>query len=301
MTTAVSTAKLGKRYGSLWALCNCNLNIEKGSVVALVGPNGAGKTTLLSLIMGLTRPTTGHVTLSGGIAAGSSEALRQVSFMAQEHPLYRRFRVRDLLLMGQKLNDDWDGEWAKRHLIDLDIPLDRPAGKLSGGQHAQVSLTMTLAKRAPVVLLDEPVAALDPLARRDFMALLMDRVAETGVTVILSSHVVSELERVCDYLVVLSGSEVQVAGDIGELIAVHRRLIGPAAASEPSGVDAVIQKIATEKQTNLLARVAGPIPDPQWQSRPVSLEDIVIAYLGAPDAEYLPAAQLSSVPGGGEQ
>jgi len=299
VSAAVETAGVGKRYGSVWALRECYLNLPAGRVVALVGPNGAGKSTLLSLVMGLTDPSCGSVKVAGGLPAGSDAALAQVAFLAQDHALYRRFSVGDHLRFGRTLNAGFDDPFARLRLDELGIPLGRPAGKLSGGQQAQVALTLALAKRSSVLLLDEPMASLDPLARRDFMGLLMSTVADTGATVVLSSHVVSELERVCDYLVVLSRSEVQVAGDVDDLLAVHRRLVGPAPSGEvPYGVESVIERTVTGRQTILIARVVGPVHDPAWASHPVSLEDLALAYLGAPGAEYLPRPQFSAMDGG---
>jgi ABC-2 type transport system ATP-binding protein len=299
VSAAIEAQDLGKRYGSAWAVRGCNLTIPEGRVVALIGPNGAGKSTLLSLIMGLTDPTRGAVRVRGGLLAGSPQALRHVAFLAQGHPLYRRFTVADHLRLGRQLNDRFDDSFAAGRLRELGIPLDRAAGKLSGGQQAQVALTVALAKRAPILLLDEPVASLDPLARRDFMAGLMTSVAEIGATIVLSSHVVSELERVCDYLVVLSRSEVQVAGAVDELIDTHSRLVGPAAAGgRPAGIRSVIATSVAGRQTTMIAQLSAPVADLSWESHSVSLEDLALAYLGAPDATCLPRPQLTARQGG---
>jgi ABC-2 type transport system ATP-binding protein len=287
MNAAVETVGLGKVYGETWALRDCSLTLDSGRVVGLVGPNGAGKTTLLSLVMGLASPSTGFVTVAD-LPAGSAEALGEVAFLSQEHQLYRRFRVSELLRMGASLNPRWDHEWARARLARLDIPLARRAGRLSGGQQAQVALTLALAKGASVILLDEPVASLDPLARRDFMADLMATVADTGATVVLSSHVVAELERVCDYMVLLSQAEVQLAGDVAELLDRHRRLVGPSGASPPAEVEAVVERTDAPRQTSLIARISTPVADPAWEPGPVSLEDLALAYLGAPGARWSP-------------
>jgi ABC-2 type transport system ATP-binding protein len=302
---AVECSGLGKRYGKTWALRDCTLSLPEGRVVALVGPNGAGKTTFLSLVMGLAEPTEGTV-LADGHPAGSPGALARVAFMGQDHPLYKRFTVADHLRMGCELNAGFDLPWARARLADLDIPLRRPAGRLSGGQQAQVALTLALAKRARVILLDEPVASLDPIARREVMTALMTRVAETGATVVFSSHVVAELERVCDYLVVMSRTQVQLAGAADDLIAAHARLIGPGGAASgaargeggaPAGVAAVLERSASDAQTVLLARLSGPVADPRWESRPVTVEDIALAYLAAPVERYQPSPRLSAVSG----
>jgi ABC-2 type transport system ATP-binding protein len=291
MNAAVQTAGLGKRYGDLWALRDCYLSVPEGRVVGLVGPNGAGKSTLLSLVMGLIEPTCGTVTVSGGLRAGSPAALCEVAFLAQDHAMYRRFSAGDLLRLGRALNPRWDDAFARARLDRVGVPPGRAAGKLSGGQQAQLALTLALAKRASVVLLAEPVASLDPLARREFMAELMAMVADTGITVVLSSHVVAELERVCDYLVVLSRSRVQVAGDVEDLLGRHRRLVGPPQIL-PHGVKAVLERSETGRQASLIARVSGPVLDPAWEAFPVSLEDLAVAYLGDPDEGCLPRARL---------
>ena len=295
MTTAVEASGLGKQYGKTWALRDCTLSLPEGRVAALIGPNGAGKSTFLSLVMGLAEPTRGTVTVDG-LPAGSGAALSRVAFMGQDHPLYKRFSVADHLRLGQSLNAAFDASWARARLGDLGIPLTRPAGKLSGGQQAQLALTLALAKRARVLLLDEPVASLDPIARRDVMTMLMTRVAETGTTVVFSSHVVSELERICDFLVVISRAQVQLAGGTDDLLDRHRRLIGPGGADAPAGVDAVLERADSEAQTVLLARISGPVADPRWEARPVTVEDLALAYLAAPAERYPPPPRLSAVP-----
>jgi ABC-2 type transport system ATP-binding protein len=298
----IEASGLGKRYGTTWALRDCTLTLPEGRVVALIGPNGAGKTTFLSLVMGLTDATAGTVTIDG-IPAGHERALPKAAFMGQDHPLYRRFSVEDHLRLGRSLNGTFDLSWARGRLADLGIPLSRPAGRLSGGQQAQVALTLALAKRARVLLLDEPVASLDPIARRDVMSVLMSRVAETGMTVVFSSHVVSELERVCDHLVVISRAQVQLAGGTDDLLARHRRLVGPggvpgAGAEVPGGVEAVLERSVSPAQTVLLARLSGPVADPRWEARPVTVEDIALAYLATPAQQYRRARHLSAPPKG---
>jgi ABC-2 type transport system ATP-binding protein len=295
MTAAVEASGLGKQYGKTWALRDCTLSLPEGRVAALIGPNGAGKSTFLSLVMGLTEPTQGVVTVDG-LPAGSGAALSRVAFMGQDHPLYKRFSVADHLRLGLSLNVEFDTPWARARLDDLGIPLSRPAGKLSGGQQAQLSLTLALAKRARVLLLDEPVASLDPIARRDVMTMLMARVAETGTTVVFSSHFVSELERICDFLVVISRSQVQLVGGTDDLLGRHQRLIGPGGADVPAGVDAVLERTDSEAQAVLLARVSGPVSDPRWEARPMTVQDLALAYLATPAERYLPAPRLSALP-----
>jgi ABC-2 type transport system ATP-binding protein len=278
MNAAVVTSGLSKRYGGTWALRDCDLLLPTGGVIALVGPNGAGKTTLLQLAAGLIRPTTGSIALlDDRVPAGSPQALARLGFVAQEHPLYRRFRVRDLLHMGRALNPTWDQELAERRLTDLDIPLDRPAGKLSGGQQAQVALALALAKRPRLLILDEPVASLDPLARREFMQTLMATVADGDITVLLSSHNVAELERVCDHLVLVTDGRVQLVGEIDALLDAHRVLTGPA--TDLPSWSGVVHVDRGERVAHVLARIDSAVPMPGWEAHPVGLEELVLGYL----------------------
>jgi ABC-2 type transport system ATP-binding protein len=281
VNTPLETSHLSKRYGRIWALQDCTLALPAGRVAALVGPNGAGKTTLLHLCAGLLKPTAGSVRIfDRSPLQQPRETLPRVSLLAQDHPLYLSYTVADLLTFGRKLNPRWDDELARARVRKLRIPFDRPAGKLSGGQQAQVALVLALAKRPDLLLLDEPLASLDPLARREFLGILMDAVAESGLTILLSSHIIGDLERVCDYLIILSASHVQLAGDIQEMTSTHKRLVGPRQdESAVAGVHDVIEASHTERQTTLLVRVNGHLFDSSWDVQEVSLEDIVLAYL----------------------
>jgi ABC-2 type transport system ATP-binding protein len=278
--SAISTQGLGKRYGSKWALRDCTIEVPEGSVTALVGPNGAGKTTLLQLAVGLTRPSAGDVTVLG-LSPRDPALLARVGFVGQEHPLHRGFTVAETLKLGRKLNPGWDDALARERVQRLDLPLDRTVGRLSGGQRAQVALTVAVAKRPELLLLDEPVASLDPLARREFLNSLMEAVSETGLTVILSSHIVAELERVCDHLVILAEARAELAGPIDEIVAGHRLLTGPRTdAGAVARVHDVIRERHTERQTTLLVRADGHVYDADWELHEVDLEEIVLAYLG---------------------
>ena len=291
---AVESTGLGKRYGRTWALRDCTLAIPAGHVVALVGPNGAGKTTLLHLAVGLATPTSGRIAVLDGLAAGSTAALERVGFVAQDAALYAGLSVADMLRLTRDLNPRWDEDWARRRMAELAIPLDRKVGKLSGGQHAQVALAAVLAKRPELVVLDEPVARLAPLARHEFMAALMAAVAEDGLSVVFSSHVVSELERVCDYLIVLTAGQMQVAGEVDDLVAGHRVLVGPAA--EKQRVEdrfPVVRASLSERQAQVLVRVNERRPEAPplgWEEQAVGLEELVLAYLREPAARALPGA-----------
>jgi ABC-2 type transport system ATP-binding protein len=277
VTAALETAGLGKRYGSFWALQDCNLEIPAGSVTALVGPNGAGKTTLLHLAVGLSEPSTGDVRVLG---APPADVLPRVGFVAQEHPLYRGFTVAEMLELGRRLNPSWDGDAARTRVEALGLPLRKKVGTLSGGQRAQVALTLALAKRPELLLLDEPVASLDPLARREFLQTLMEAVAETGMSVLLSSHIVADLERVCDHLVILAAGRTQLAGPIEEILATHRLLTGPRSeAADVARVHEVVRQSHTERQTTLLVRANGHVYDASWELHELDLEEIVLGYL----------------------
>jgi ABC-2 type transport system ATP-binding protein len=295
-TNAIETRGLGKRFGALWALQDCTLQIPRGRVSALVGPNGAGKTTLLRMLVGLSSPSAGEAYVLGSSPQQSEEFLASVGYLAQEAPLYRRLSVADHLDMGAYLNPKWDSESAKTRLGELRIPLDRPVGTLSGGQRSQVALSVALAKRPQLLVLDEPVAALDPLARREFLASLTQAVADGDLSVILSSHLLSDLERVCDYVVLLAASRTQLCEDIEHVAATHRMLVGPrqnTAVLERSL--SVIKATHTARQSRLLVRLDGPVLDPSWEVSEVGLEEIVLGYMG--QDEHDTAGALSVVGG----
>jgi ABC-2 type transport system ATP-binding protein len=217
----VEASDLGKRYGSTWALRECTLAIPAGCVAALIGPNGAGKSTLLNLTVGLSAPSSGGVTVLGGLPAGSPAALSGIAFVAQDTPLYKSLSVADMIYVTRSLNRHFDVSYAHARLAELGIPPKRKAGKLSGGQQAQVALTLALARRPRLLVLDEPVAMLDPVARHDFMATVLAAVSADGVSVLLSSHVLTELERVANHLILLSRGQVRLAGEVNDLLATH--------------------------------------------------------------------------------
>jgi ABC-2 type transport system ATP-binding protein len=285
----IETSGLGKRYGSTWALRECTLAIPAGHVAALVGPNGAGKTTLLNLAVGLAAPSAGAVTVLGGRAPGSAGALDGIAFVAQDTPVYKNLSVADMLHMTRNLNWRFDQRYAKTRLGELGIPLKRKAGKLSGGQQAQLALTLALARRPKLLVLDEPVAMLDPVARHDFMAIVLMAAADDGVSVLLSSHVLAELDRVVDYLILLSRGRVQVTGELEDLLAGHRMLTGPAAEADRYAERPVVHIQRAAAQAHLLVRATAddPVP-PGWEAHPVGLEELALAYLREPGAAALP-------------
>ena len=286
----VETSGLGKRYGSTWALRECSLSIPAGHVAALVGPNGAGKSTLLNLAVGLAAPSAGGLTVLGGRPAGSPAALDGIAFVAQDTPLYKNLSAADMLHLTRSLNRRFDQRYAQSRLAELGIPLKRKAGRLSGGQQAQLALTLALARRPRLLVLDEPVAMLDPIARHDFMATVLTAAVDDGVSVVLSSHVLAELERVADYLILLSLGRVQVAGEVDDLLGSHRVLTGPASeADKYAGRLRVVHVRRGEAQAHLLVRATAedPVP-PGWEAHPVGLEELALAYLREPGAAALP-------------
>ncbi len=283
MMAIIETLGLGKRYGRKWALRDCTLAIPEGKVVGLVGPNGAGKTTLLHLAVGLLASTSGSITVLGGHPGSGPAQLEKVGFVAQDTPVYAGLSVAKHLRMGAYLNKHWDNELAESRIGQLGLDPRQKAGSLSGGQRAQLALTLAVARRPELLLLDEPVASLDPLARREFLRGLMETVAQDGVSVMFSSHLVADLERVCDYLVILLASRVQLSGEVTELVGSHWRLTGPRRdpGSLPSDQE-VIEESHTDKQSMFLVRTGQPVLDPAWTVKPVTLEDLVLAYLGNP-------------------
>ena len=281
MTPAVTTTALTKRYGKVTALADCSITVPEGRISALIGPNGAGKTTLLRLLAGLGRPTGGEVAVLGSPPSQDPAFLAGIGFLAQDIPLYRRFTAEDHIGIGAHLNPRWDGVSVRHRLESLGIPLDQAVGTLSGGQRAQLALSLTLAKRPRLLLLDEPVAALDPLARRQFLAHLAEAVAGADLTVVLSSHLVADLERVCDHLILLAASRVQLCGDIDTLLAEHQVLVGPRKDTTAIERDhTLVQAVRTARQTTLLIRRNGPVIDPAFEAAAVGLEELVLGYMG---------------------
>ena len=282
MTDVVTTANLTKRYGRRAALSDCTLRIPAGHVVGLVGPNGAGKSTLLQLTCGLLTPTEGRIEVLGEQPSSGSP---RIGFVAQDTPVYAGLTVAEHLRLGAHLNPGWDEALARGRIADLGLDPAQRAGKLSGGQRAQLALTLAVAKRPELLLLDEPVAALDPLARREFLQGLMAYAAEHGTSVVMSSHLVADLERVCDHLIVLVASRVRVAGEVDELLGTHHRLTG--ARRDPAhlgpGRD-VVQASHTDVQSTLVVRSTAPVDDPSWSVDRLDLEDLVLAYMAKASA-----------------
>lgn len=297
---AIETCDLGKQYGKPWALRECSFTLEPGRIAGLVGPNGAGKTTLMHLLVGLLAPTAGAAFVFGRSSQReTAEVLAKIGFVSQDRPLYRSFTVAEMSTFGRKLNQRWDDALARSRLHQLEIPLDRPIGKLSGGQQAQVALLLALAKRPDLLILDEPVGSLDPLARHQFLQILMDSVAEHGQTVLISSHQVADLERVCDTLLVVSHARLLLAGDLEQLLGGHRWI------TVRDGEDrcvpgAVLAESSLGRGRRMLVRlngtqagVSGPESD---LGEPTTLDELILAYLALkPDWSAVMATQQEVV------
>lgn len=279
----IETKGLGKKYRSFWALKDCNISVPKGRVSALVGPNGAGKTTLLKLLVSLNRPSAGSATVLDLSPSQGSNYLSEIGYLAQEIPLYSRLTAKEHIALGQNLNSNWGRNLAIKRIRELSIPLDRPVGKLSGGQRSQVALGLALAKKPKLLLLDEPVAALDPLARVDFLKSLARAAAdaEGELTVVMSSHLLADLERVCDHIIILASGETQLCDDIDEVLKSHKLLVGKRQFETSNESYTVIQQTHTSKESTLLVRLKNStFRDPRWQVRNVDIEEVVLAYMG---------------------
>ncbi|MET8852814.1 ABC transporter ATP-binding protein [Amycolatopsis sp. NPDC004625] len=283
--TVLNARGLGKRYKRKEALTGCTLEIEAGHVTGLVGPNGAGKSTLLNIAAGMLEPTTGTIEVCGGVPGSGPEQLAKVGYVAQNTPVYSGLSIEEHLRLGAHLNPGWDASLAEKRIKRLGLDPKQHAGKLSGGQRAQLALTLGIAKRPELLLLDEPVAALDPLARREFLQDLMEAVAEHGLSVVMSSHLVNDLERVCDHLVVLVASQVRVIGEVETLLATHHRLTGARRDLDTLPADQhVVSAKHTDRQTTVLVRTEAPILDPAWTVGQLGLEDLVLEYMSNPAA-----------------
>ncbi|MFC4121845.1 ABC transporter ATP-binding protein [Nonomuraea zeae] len=293
MTSVLRAQGLGKKYHRDWVLTGCTLDVPAGHVTGLVGPNGAGKSTLLNLAAGMLAPTSGTIEVCGGVPGSGAEQLAKVGFVAQDTPVYAGLTVAEHLRLGARLNAGWDDALARHRIERLGLDPDRRAGKLSGGQRAQLALTLAIAKRPELLLLDEPVAALDPLARREFLRDLMETVVEHGLSVVLASHLIADLERVCDHLIVLVAAQVRLTGEVDELLATHHRLTGPRRDETSLPADQeVISASHTDRQSTLVVRTEGPILDPAWTVGAIGLEDLVLAYLARPAAGLRPSLEL---------
>ncbi|HUX04029.1 MAG TPA: ABC transporter ATP-binding protein [Acidimicrobiales bacterium] len=282
MTTPVlETHQLAKRFARTWALRDCTLSIPPGRVVALVGPNGAGKSTLLRMAAGLWRPTQGTIEVLGERADRENSALvGRIGYLDQERPVYQGFRVDELFRFGRATNPTWDMDAARAYVDQLGISLRDRVNNLSSGQQAQVALAMSLAKRPELLILDEPAAALDPVAREDLLRLLMREVAERRTSVILSTHALGDVASICDYLVILSRSRVVLADDL-EFVGQSHRLLSASSTATPTLPDGVtvIGTRTSSREVTHLARTTLPLVDDGWQVSEPTLDEVILAYL----------------------
>ncbi|MFI9393428.1 ABC transporter ATP-binding protein [Streptomyces bauhiniae] len=290
--TAIEAVGLGRRYGrrGAWALRDCAFRLPAGRVCAVVGPNGAGKSTLFAIAAGLMAPTEGELRVLGTAPA---DARPRVGYVAQAKPLYPQLTIAETLRMGADLNPGhWDAAGAERIVAGGDLDPGARIRSLSGGQRTRVALALALGKRPELLLLDEPMADLDPLARHDLMGVLMGTAAEHGTTIAMSSHVVAEVEESCDHLLLIGSGRVRLAGDIDELLAAHLRVAGSAEAEGLTG-HTVVESRTTGRQLSALIRPAGPLSG-DWRTEPPTLEDLVLAHLRSPDAPALAAAPTTT-------
>jgi ABC-2 type transport system ATP-binding protein len=278
MTPVLEARALGRRFGRRWALRDCTVAIPAGAVVGLAGPNGAGKSTLLDLAVALLAPTSGEVRTLGVDPVREPEVLARVGYVAQDAPLYRSFTIGETLEFARATNPAWD-ETVVEELV-RELPLERRVASLSAGDRARLALCLALGKRPSLVLLDEPFARLDPLAAREFLQLLMDGVADSGATVVIASHVIADIERVSDHIVLLSDGHVRLQGGVDFLLSSHRLLSG---ARRPlgriAGVEEIVRQTFSGRQMTLLARVKGRVSDPSWSVDEIGLEDLLLAYM----------------------
>ncbi|QMU73795.1 ABC transporter ATP-binding protein [Streptacidiphilus sp. P02-A3a] len=281
---ALRAVGLGKSYGRGWALRGCGFQIPAGRVCGLVGPNGAGKSTLLALAAGLLAPTEGSVEVFGDSARGP-RSRRHFAYVAQDKPLYERFTVAETLRLGRELNPDWDEAVAARVVDQGELPARARIGGLSGGQRTRVALALALGKRPRLLLLDEPMSDLDPLARHQLLGTLMAEAAEHGTTIVLSTHILAELEGVIDYLLLVDRGRVRLAGESEEILAAHRLLVGAGPAGRLTA-HTVVEERLQGRQLTALIRPRGPVAG-EWQHTEPTLEELLLAYLRAPQAPSL--------------
>ncbi|MEU5209514.1 ABC transporter ATP-binding protein [Streptomyces sp. NPDC020742] len=300
---AVEAAGLGKKYRGGWALQDCSFRLPAGHVCALVGPNGAGKSTFLSTATRLVQPTTGTLRLFG-VPVNDPAVLERVAFLAQDKPLYPRFTVAETLRLGRELNPRWDQELAERIVRSGNVPLTARIGSLSGGQRTRIAFALAFGKRPELLLLDEPMSDLDPLARHELSGLLLAEAAEHGTTVLMSSHMLSEMEEMCDYLVVLAEGRVRMAGRTEELVPAHLLVTGVAEGADGVPEEllrqhTVVESRVTGRQFTALVRPGGPLSD-SWECMVPSMEEVLLGCLRSPQAPALIAAE-ARVDGGADR
>ncbi|MEV7525146.1 ABC transporter ATP-binding protein [Streptomyces sp. NPDC091371] len=276
--TVIEAEGLGLRYGRRggWALRDCSFQLPEGRVCALVGPNGAGKSSLLAVAAGLALPTEGTL---------RSVPREELAYVGQDKPLYPQLTIGETLRMGAELNPGrWDAQTAQRIVDGGGLDPHAKVRTLSGGQRTRVALALALGKRPGLLLLDEPMADLDPLARHQLMGTLMADAADNGTSVVMSSHILTELEGACDHLLLVDGGRVRLSGPVDEVGAAHRLLTGPASASAELAAHTVVETRTTGRQLTALVRLRGPVDSATWQTSHPSLEELLLAHLRSPDA-----------------
>ncbi|MEU3572989.1 ABC transporter ATP-binding protein [Kitasatospora sp. NPDC036755] len=291
---ALEARGLGKRYRRGWALRDCSFRLPAGRICGLVGPNGAGKSTLLGLATQQIQPTEGELRIFG-VPAGDAATRPRTAFLGQDKPLFKGFTVAETLRLGAELNPAWDMASAERIVEAGRIPTDARIGTLSGGQHTRVAFALAFGKRPDLLLLDEPMADLDPLARHDLGSLMLAEAAERGITVVMSSHLLSELEDMCDHLLVLAEGRVRLAGDTDAIVPAHLLVTGRVADGDPLAPLAphtVVDHRVQGRQFQALIRPNGPLR-PEWAVAEPTLEEVLLAHLRSPDAPppHTPAAR----------
>ncbi|GAA2973530.1 MULTISPECIES: ABC transporter ATP-binding protein [Streptomyces] len=294
---AIEAQGLGKRYRRGWALRDVSFRLPAGRVCGLVGPNGAGKSTLMGLATHMIRPTTGALRVFGA-APGSTDAVLRTSFLTQEKPLFRRFTVAETLRLGREFNPRWDQEVAEGIVRAGQVPMHAKVGTLSGGQRTRVAFALAFGKRPDLLILDEPMADLDPLVRRELMTTLTAEAAQHGTTVLVSSHMLAELEYICDYLLVIANGGLRLAGEVDELRAAHALLDVPGTGPSPAlPPHRVIESRRGEGRPGVLVRLDGPMGYGGPAAEPPTLEELLLGYLRAPDAPPLiaPSARVGDI------
>lgn len=293
--SAIEAHGVGRKYRRGWALRDCSFRLPAGRICGLVGPNGAGKTTLMAIAANLLEPTTGTLRVFGA-APQSAQASRRTAFLAQEKPLFRRFTVAETLRLGRELNPGWDQKAAENIVRAGNVPFEAKIGTLSGGQRTRVAFAVAFGKRPDLLLLDEPMSDLDPLVRHELMGTLLAEAAEHGTTVLMSTHMLAELENTCDYLLVIADGGLRMAGEVDELLTAHTLLTGVCSdgqAPPDLARHTVIETRTSGRQFTALIRPDGPVSGP-WQADSPNLEELLLAYLRSPQAPSLisPTSQV---------
>jgi ABC-2 type transport system ATP-binding protein len=279
--TALEATGLGKRYRRGWALQDCSFTLPVETMVALVGPNGAGKSTLMALATGILAPTTGVVKVSGDSIRHRGPHPK-LAFLSQDRPLYKRFTVEEMLHFGRSMNDHFDDHYARRLITESDIPLTARTGALSGGQRTRLALALTLGRRPAVLLLDEPLAALDPLARTQVMQTLMAEVVDSGITVVMSSHVIADIEDAAEHLLLLTGGRIRLDGRVADLLAEHWIAAGPVDDDRDwIATGSLVESRATARQVTTMVRDRELRAPDRWTQDNPTLQELVLAYLRA--------------------